>query len=66
MADFSIDSISRFFQNKRDQQATTTNSPKKERRAAKQDRRQSVNDGVIVHLSTQPDRRSGRDRRHNK
>ncbi len=35
----------------------------RERRKNKQDRRKSVRDGVIVQLSTQKDRRSGRDRR---
>ncbi|HMB31279.1 MAG TPA: hypothetical protein VKN82_05610 [Desulfohalobiaceae bacterium] len=35
----------------------------RERRKNKKDRRKNVRDGVIVHLSTQKDRRSGRDRR---
>ncbi len=39
---------------------------KRERRKTRRDRRQSVRDGVYVTLSTQKNRRSGRDRRANR
>ena len=61
---FLVDSISKHFQNKREQNtAPAKGGAKKEKRTATKDRRQSVNDGVIVSLSTKKDRRSGRDRR---
>jgi hypothetical protein len=60
---FLVDSISRHFQNSREQSASTPKGTKKEKRATAKDRRHSVNDGVIVSLSTKKDRRSGRDRR---
>ena len=60
---FLVDSISRHFQNSREQSASPPKGVKKEKRAAAKDRRQSVNDGVIVSLSTKKDRRAGGDRR---
>ena len=60
---FLIDSVSKFFQNEPDQKAAHLKGIKRDRRIAKKDRRQSVNDGVIVTLSFKKDRRSGRDRR---
>ncbi len=41
----------------------TAKKKKKDRRNAKQDRRKSVRDGVIVTLSTKKDRRVSSDRR---
>lgn len=60
---FLVDSISRYFQNSREQSSSTPKGAKKEKRTTAKDRRHSVNDGVIVSLSTKKDRRSGRDRR---
>ena len=60
---FLVDSISRHFQNSREQKASIPKGAKKEKRAAPKDRRHSVNDGVIVSLSTKKDRRSGSERR---
>lgn len=44
--------------------AAATRKFKSNRRASRQDRRRSVNDGVIVTLSTREERRLSTDRRH--
>ena len=44
--------------------AAATRKLKSNRRASRQDRRRSVNDGVIVTLSTRQERRHSTDRRH--
>lgn len=42
---------------------TVTRKLRKDRRKRKEDRRSSVRDGVIVNISTMPNRRRGPDRR---
>lgn len=44
--------------------AAATHKFRSNRRASRQDRRRSVNDGVIVTLSTREERRHNPDRRH--
>ncbi|MFO7760243.1 MAG: hypothetical protein ACQES8_01890 [Thermodesulfobacteriota bacterium] len=58
-----IENISSFLQNKPKKRPSFLKGGKAGRRKATRDRRRSVNDGIIVNLTSRKERRSGYDRR---